>query len=822
MAITNPYKFFRTTRENVEVTGVIATGGPAGAIPLISERKLLSKRYDEPTYMTFRVLFGQNSATVSGTNLLNTDYDRMPHPLFINQQVDATQRSGQGGRNVVEFNRDQYSTRDYLRDANEFTRAEMLKEFITLWEDLQQNFQWYFQSIEGLDEILRVVPERGIRVSKEARLTFTMSEGIDQRISYLLNLYRKIAWDDTYQRWVLPDLMRFFDIQIYITEFRTFHQSSVSPNSNAPVYLQILNGILPTYLIECQMCEFDLNSFDFSYRAKASVNEDPEMTTVSFKVKVGNVNEISTYPLFSHFIMNDYKINGLDRSKEEGLVKDKDGRVINATSTASANELPVPQDYFSTKSGDIRYRNLDQKAQDTFFQQPHYSATPVNGNSTDNLKNSSPNYSIDVNTVDPVEPATWVGNAITFGKSFAVNFVTQKIDKAKMTNIPGLGFSFNDAVAAIQSKDFNSVLALIRRAIALSVGGTQPASSQLDNKIDNTFKEFLTGVAQSEATDGDELELAKSARLILSNAGAWEVVKDLSLATNLVAQGQGNVPVKIEAANQYKQFVAISTSNDRSKATDLDGGPVITKTGTLRGINTPSLATVTRELTGRKYVNVTDRSFATDLDGGPNFSKPIEIITAVPSSQLNKKIDSRGQNTTTIISESTNGDNVKGGAMTGDGGLGNIAKGDLKTTDEKSEATNSKNIKAGNLTGTGGLGSVVSGDLKTTSVKSEATDGDNIKGGDITGVGGLGSKISGGDFSGTGGLGSVIKGGDFTGVGGLGSSVDGGDFTGDGGLGTKIDNGGLNKTSIKSEATDGDLVKDKLIDQPNPSKATNN
>jgi len=284
MAITNPYKFFRTTKENVEVTGVIATGGPAGAIPLLSERKLLSKRYDEPTYMTFRVLFGQNSATVSGTNLLNTDYDRMPHPLFINQQVDATQRTGQGGRNVVEFNRDQYSTRDYLRDANEFTRAEMLKEFITLWEDLQQNFQWYFQSIEGLDEILRVVPERGRRVANDARITFNMAEGIDQRISYLLNLYKKIAWDDTYQRWVLPDLMRFFDIQIYITEFRTFHQSTVSPNSNATVYLQILNGILPTYLVECQMCEFDINSFDFSYRAKSSVNADPEMSTVSFKV----------------------------------------------------------------------------------------------------------------------------------------------------------------------------------------------------------------------------------------------------------------------------------------------------------------------------------------------------------------------------------------------------------------------------------------------------------------------------------------------------------------------------------------------------------
>lgn len=685
MAETNQYKFFRSVKDTLTLQDF--TFGQQ-----LQQQNLLSKRYDEPTYMTFRVLFGQNSSIVSGTTLLNTDYDRMPHPLFINQQVDATQRQGQGGRTVVEFNRDTYSSRDFLRDSNEFTRAEMLKEFITIWEDLQKNFQWYFQSIEGLGELLQVVPERGKRIAQDARLTFNMMEGVDNRISYLLNLYKKIAWDDTYQRWVLPDMMRFFDIQIYITEFRTFHQSTVTPNSNEPVYLQILNGILPTYLIECEMCEFDINSFDFSYRNKLSVGDAPEMSTVSFKVKVGNVNEISTYPLFSHFILNDLRLNGYERAKEKGLMKDIDGRVTNATEQASGNNIPKESDFVSTKSGDYRYRNLDQLAQDTFFQEGHISATPTQGKMSDNIKNSSPNYSINVESVNPTEPATWVGNAITFGKAFGVNFITQKIDKAKMMNIPGLGFSFNDAVAAIESKSFVSVLALIRRAIAQSVGGTQPPSAQLDKKIDDTFKQFLTGVAQSEATDGDELELAKTAQLALSNRGTWEQVKDLSYATNLTASGQASVPVKIEGGNQYKQFVNIATNNDRSKATDLDGEPNFVNTGSILGNQTISSATSPRDLTGRNYVDVNDRSQATDLDGPPTLTKPLQIITAVPSSQLNRKIDSRGPNTG-IISESTNGDNVVGGEIKGSGGLGNSIESNMNKTSIISEATDGDKVK---------------------------------------------------------------------------------------------------------------------------------
>jgi len=567
----NQYKFFRTPR--FDITAITPEGESApNALNSVSA---LSKRYDEPTYMAFRVLFGQNASIWSGTSLFNTNYDRMPHPLFIKQKVDATQVTG--NQSEIEFNRELYSTIDYLRDSNEFTRAEMLQEFITLWEDLQKNFQYYFQSIEGIGELLKINPERGKRVGNDVRLTFNMMEGIDQRISYLLNLYRKIAWDDTYQRWILPDMMRFFDIQIFVTEFRTFHKSTVKQNSDEPVYLQILNGILPTYLINCEMCEIDINTLNYSYREKLSINEEPEMANVSFQVKVGNVNEISTYPVFNHFIFEDKRLNGLDRSKEKGLSKNMSGTITNATDDQGR---PIETDYVSTKSGDARYSVLDQVAQDTFFQKDHISgAGYIEKNTIQNLKNANPKIPKEEASINPLNESTWAGNAIKFGKAFAVNFATEQIEKAKMIKIPGLGFSFNEATSVIKSKDSIAVLGLIRKSLSKLIGGTEKPSSLLEGKIDNTFKEFLLGITLSDATDDSELELIKTAKLVLSNRGKWEEVKDLSYATDLIGPNEYNNPVTIEGGNKYKQFIELKTNGDKSLATDLDGEPPFIKTG---------------------------------------------------------------------------------------------------------------------------------------------------------------------------------------------------------------------------------------------------
>ena len=140
----NIFKSFRTPG-SVLNSGVIAGGK-------------ISKTFDEPTYLTFRLGFRP-----ANTNLELTNYDKMPHPLFERAEP-------QDDINARNF----YSTRQFLRDANEFVREKMLLEFIDKWNVVQNNYQWYFQSISGIDSLLKIDPKRGIRVSKDGKVTIKM------------------------------------------------------------------------------------------------------------------------------------------------------------------------------------------------------------------------------------------------------------------------------------------------------------------------------------------------------------------------------------------------------------------------------------------------------------------------------------------------------------------------------------------------------------------------------------------------------------------------------------------------------------------------
>lgn len=799
--MANIYKSFRSV--NDAISAVVPQSeiiNPSS----INVGSVISRKYDEPTYMTFKVLFGQNSATLSGTSLLNADYDRMPHPLFINQRVDSNVKSDL--KTSVEYNRNLYSTRDYLRDCNEFTRAEMLNEFINVWQNIQTNFQWYFQSIEGLNELLTIVPERGKRVGKDVRLTFNMLEGIDHRISYLLNLYRKIAWDDTYQRWVLPDMMRFFDIQIYITEFRTFHEAITEPG--APLYLAILNDILPTYLIECQMCEFDINSFNFSYRNKLSIADNPEMTSISFKVKVGDINEVTTYPLFSHFILNDYKLNGLDRAKEKGIIRDFNGQIINADN----GEL----EYASTKSGDYRYAGLDRLAQETYFQEDHTSGYPFYEAKTynSNLKNSNPNYSIDLNMTNPTLPSSWVGNALKFGKAYATNFVTQKVNKAKMTSIPGLGVSFNEAFAAIQSKDIFAVLGLIRKGMADSLGSIGP-SSQLEKKIDETFRTFLTALAKSTATDTTseaELEMIKTSGEAINNPQTFQKIKDLSLATNLVGPSEQNQPVKIKS--DYKN--AISNA-EISKATESKTSEILINT-----TQTISQATnVTQsDLQGKQYSTVAQQSQATQQ---PISKSGAVIIEGLPSSSVIKKINNSNLQTTEVTQ--FGGAIGENGPSTDINSISNVklnsasltGSGNLGSSIEKAELTGNggltNKVDDIELNGGGELGKSIS---KTDLSGSQVGIGNNVDNIALSGGGGISSEISKVSLTGGGGLNNPVEKVSLTGNGELGQSIQSSNLEGTGGLENKISpielsgDGGLSNSTQNIELTGGGELKNKI------------
>ena len=612
-------------------------------IEKLASQYTLSKRFDEPTYFSFRLKFAPEHDKLYNYAGSGALYDTMPHPLFDNIH-DIIKVKSIIDEKQIEEETTQYSALQYLSDANEPTRVEMLKEFIQKFNDLQDNYPYYFQSIDGISDLLKIDPTKGQRISNDKKITITCLEGLDLRMSYLMNLYKKIVWDDIYQRWVLPDMMRYFSLKIYLAEFRTFHRPQEmtgygtastktselkTRNSTIPVvetvtplYLSILDDILPIWEITCEMCEFDITDITFEHLNGLTVMGDPHQGAVKFGIKIGNIKELQIYPVFTHMYLIDKKLNGINRTKDE----------ISTANDASNKPSYIP------KLHEAQARELSSEG--------HTSGLPFNENSNMNTMYGQRGPGVDKKwgtpddetvKVNPTQPETWIGNAINFGTAYAKNFVNKIVDKAKLTPVPMLGVSFSEVTAVLAAKDIVGALGMIRKGVDTVANqyGNAP-SSRLEQPIqtDVIMKSFLTelkNLPKSEATDPPTVALIEAANIVLSDKGIWEKIKDYSLATDLVGKGEVNIKKKLEGTEQYQSIANAQSSKSSISVNSLD-----LNTGLSRiDPNAVSLGTLNQE---PMMIRGTSSS---NLYGEINENT---IKSGVASSNLSSKTETSGMN----------------------------------------------------------------------------------------------------------------------------------------------------------------------------------
>jgi len=603
MEVNNIYKYFRGTKN------------------LLENELLFSKKFDEPTYLSFRLMFdSEDKYNYTGFNVSN---DQMPHPLFnYNDNTKSTEDI------------EHYSAIRYLIDANEPGRAKMLFDFINGWKELQNYHFYYFQAIEGIGDLLKIDPTKGQRILNDKRLIITCLEGLDQRITYLINLYKKVVWDDVYQRWILPDMMRYFNLNIYLTEFRTFHagfskimsvpsgpgttDTIIKPTKLGPITtnfpsvpkegkflnLSILDGILPIWQIKCEMCEFDINSIEYEHLNNLNIGNEPMQGTLKFQIKVGNIKDIQSYPLFN-YIMNDKKLGGIGRLQDPT----EQNNVITSSGYGTAGgvggeDITVPNNIeifitqmetriaqgsgvvdtdhisglpYNEDKNDITVINTDGDVYKS--KQPKDFSKATNTQGKGEINETTVFYDdksgqLTEPPIDSTLPNTWVGNALDFGTSYAINFAKKWIDKGKITSIPGLGISFTEIMSAIQSKDIVTAFGMIRKGInevsnefvypsMLLTGNLQSGSipektipSQIlgIKIVDNIMAQLILELSKSDATDKQSLELINAANLVLNDKGLWEQIKDYSLATNLVGPKEYNIQNEITEKEGYKSI----------------------------------------------------------------------------------------------------------------------------------------------------------------------------------------------------------------------------------------------------------------------------
>ena len=222
---------------------------------------------EDPTYLGFKFVFDFGALPV------DPEYGWAPSPLL--RVNNYTQGNGAGMASGLQnpfgqpaYNFDgpiYYSAYNYLLQregafagtSNQVKRAQALKQFQVLLNDINSNSPWFFQSIEGLDQLEKIKlsgfqPEGGMddfnpqRTAGKA-LTINCLESINLRISALANLYNQAVFDADNMRWLVPRNMRKFTMWIFVTEIRNFYKTSrLTGSSTVLAALDNLSSTLTT------------------------------------------------------------------------------------------------------------------------------------------------------------------------------------------------------------------------------------------------------------------------------------------------------------------------------------------------------------------------------------------------------------------------------------------------------------------------------------------------------------------------------------------------------------------------------------------------
>ena len=160
---------------------------------------------DDPTYLGFTLVFDITS------------------PLF-NGATQNTSDLSVSGNSVA-----QQSAIGYLIKVGENARADYLRAFIQGIQDINTRRPYYWQTVTGVDEAWKSLTAMGPDPyvgSKEGEgITIACLEAIDLKITALFTLYKMAVYDSAYKRFVVPQNLRYFDVDLKVGEIRQFKRT---------------------------------------------------------------------------------------------------------------------------------------------------------------------------------------------------------------------------------------------------------------------------------------------------------------------------------------------------------------------------------------------------------------------------------------------------------------------------------------------------------------------------------------------------------------------------------------------------------------------
>ena len=250
----------------------------------------------------------------------------------------------------------------YLDKMGDTARYNMLVDFIETLSKINSEYPWYFQSVSGLNDAWARDYSKA-KFKKE--ITITCLESIDLRITALMDLYRKIAFDWKNRRAILPPNLRQFEMSIKVYDMRKF---KTKPNEILGVptefnsnNLKLNAAFLGEDYTDTTQITFNLGHCEFLPDESGAMlgavsNVAYENVAQTIKISYSSIEEDNLYRILASLgtTKKYYKVNDYLK-KEMNFLKGKDG--LNDL----AFQAPEMQGIFGSLIDDVT-KNISSKA----------------------------------------------------------------------------------------------------------------------------------------------------------------------------------------------------------------------------------------------------------------------------------------------------------------------------------------------------------------------------------------------------------------------------------------------------------------------------
>lgn len=279
----------------------------------------IRKVNEDPTYLSFFMLFNTGDATASP----------LLHP----------------SKGAIEY------FENVIGGEEGAKYAAKLKDFQKLLLKINREMPWFWQELAGLDQVMTYNNMADPWWGKDKKIEITcLEENVELMSTTLMKLYRDFSFDFT--RWVevLPERLRFFQVDIFVSEVRTFQQKITDREKGLDGKIPQDTGIedqpeelapglnaqaKPFIHVQLGRCIWDMDS---TKEILGDLNKNPEMK----KTKLGFTFRTVRTPTYGSGLnlgISDDELVIPERKQEPANVYDPNSTLPGQTAPGDSNPL---------------------------------------------------------------------------------------------------------------------------------------------------------------------------------------------------------------------------------------------------------------------------------------------------------------------------------------------------------------------------------------------------------------------------------------------------------------------------------------------------